>query len=42
MKLQKYIYGKKELIIIWQLNAVRRVPLILFKTGIIPQNYVET
>jgi hypothetical protein len=41
MKLQKYTYWKEELIIIWQLNAVRIVPLVLSETGIIPQNYVE-
>jgi len=41
MKFQKYTYWKEELIIILQLNAVRIVPLVLSKTRIIPQNYVE-
>jgi len=40
-KLQQYTYWKEELIIIWELNAVRIVPLVLTKTGIILQNYME-
>jgi len=42
MKLRKYTHWEEELIIIiWQLNAARIVPLVLSKTGIIPQNYIE-
>jgi hypothetical protein len=37
-KLQKYTVPKEELKSIWQMNAVYKVPIALFATGIIPKN----